>query len=61
MHSLIDMNMLMFSFLSEFTFVFLPGILNRLYILSQSTQYKLKNGAIQFQEDYSGPQWERIH
>lgn len=61
MHSLIDMNMLMFIFLSEFTFVFLPGILNLLYILSQSTQYKLKNGAIQFQEDYSGPQWERIH
>lgn len=61
MRSLIDMNMLMFIFLSEFTFVFLPGILNLLYILSQSTQYKLKNGAIQFQEDYSGPQWERIH
>lgn len=61
MHSLIDMNMLMFIFLSEFTFVFLSGILNLLYILSQSTQYKLKNGAIQFQEDYSGPQWERIH
>ncbi|CBI24981.3 unnamed protein product, partial [Vitis vinifera] len=27
----------------------------------KSTKYKLKNGAIQFQEDYSGPQWERIH
>lgn len=61
MRSLIDMNMLMFIFLSEFTFVFLSGILNLLYILSQSTKYKLKNGAIQFQEDYSGPQWERIH
>ena len=42
MRSLIDMNMLMFIFLSEFTFVFLSGILNLLYILSQSTKYKLK-------------------